>query len=67
MASKRPDLYQCLLRDVKEYVTVCDQAGFGHSIPPADQGHGSPELLSMYILHSFELFATKVMPRFASA
>ena len=28
MAGKRPALYQHL-RD-KEYVTVCDQAGFGH-------------------------------------
>ena len=30
MAGKRPALYQCMLCDIKEYVTVCDQAGFGH-------------------------------------
>ena len=30
MAGKRPAHYQIMLRNVKEYVTVCDQAGFGH-------------------------------------
>ena len=28
MAGKRPELYQRMLTDLKEYVTVCDQAGF---------------------------------------
>ena len=30
MAGKRPALYQRMLCDIKEYVTVYDQAGFGH-------------------------------------
>ena len=30
MAGKRSALYQRRLRDIKEYVTVCDHAGFGH-------------------------------------
>ena len=29
-AGKRPALYQRVLRDTKEHVTVCDKAGFGH-------------------------------------
>ena len=30
MAGKRPALYQRMLRDIKEYVTACNQAGSGH-------------------------------------
>lgn len=30
MAGKRSARYQRILRNVKEYVTVCDQAGFSH-------------------------------------
>ena len=56
MAGKRPELYQRMLADLKEYVTVCDQAGFegfGHPEHHLQiegmEATGSPGLLSMFI------------------
>lgn len=55
MGGKRPDLYQHMLQDLK---TGVDEMFFllGDGLLPRD-----------VILRSFDLFATKVMPRFASA
>ena len=56
MAGKRPELYQRMLKDLKEYVTVCDQTGFegfGHPEHHLQiegmEATGSPGLLSMFI------------------
>jgi len=56
MAGKRPELYQRMLSDLKDYVEVCDEAGFAgfghpehHLQVEGMEATGSPGPLSMFI------------------
>ena len=56
MAGKNPVLYQRMLNDLKDYVRLCDQAGFAgfghpehHLQIEGMEATGSPGLLSMFI------------------
>jgi hypothetical protein len=53
MAGQRPELYQRMLDEIAEHVRFADEAGYA--------GFGHP------ILTSLDLFARKVMPRFAGS
>ena len=56
MAGKKPELYQRMLNDLKDYVQICDEAGFAgfghpehHLQIEGMEATGSPGLLSMFI------------------
>ena len=56
MAGKKPELYRRMLNDLKDYVQICDEAGFAgfghpehHLQIEGMEATGSPGLLSMFI------------------